>query len=537
MGFHGLSGARNRSGSLLRTLSLVLIVLSTPLVLPAQNAELLPVESQFLAPLMKELNPPKQSSQSKTELLRTPVRYELVSETAFDRPAEIMAETRDGFIGYNLRISRSAVNQPLSYLREILALAALTGTAGKLTFGTPQTAVESYILAKRPQGQDSLQAYEPMEMAETLTNMKEGSLGARFAWETHVLAWLKGLRPSGVMMSLLYQWDPSTVQEAERVLSAEQERLEKEILPKLKVQAEKDLSRKSREWDRINSEKLKALEQEELKLNDLIVRNDRKGVRRLLEAYLPWSVMEPVEKRMWQSWLEAIEFPDPAKKTIVFRGVDYETDFMQTLKTPEGLRVGFMSTLLTKNQGSYTRRLRSLKTKRLGTGDEFAKHWKVPPHVKISEQMRAHAIDPIGSAFLSFTMDPAIASAFVGSPRYDSMGQERPGGGLLAVAIDSRRLFPNLRNGVTVEMEYLAPLVVFPDEVLEYREISSSIFSNGRASYHEFLNSIRKKFGNVFRMNPGKDPAAWAEYQRDGKAIVTNFFETNSGRSCGHVWK
>ncbi len=211
---------------------------------------------------------------------------------------------------------------------------------------------------------------------------------------------------------------------------------------------------------------LDKLERMEQKLNDLILNNDRKGVRQLLEAYLPWTVMEPVEANTWKTWLEAIENPDWSKTTVAFRGVKYDTDKIQRRQTPQGEVYGFMSTVLTKNQGNYTRRLRSLATNREKNGDFGSKIRKEKIQtVKITDQMATHATDPVASNFLSFTYDLGIANSFNGGVR-----GTQPLGGILVVKMDSRRLVPNLTTAFTFEMELLAPLIIFPDEVVIYEE-------------------------------------------------------------------
>lgn len=214
------------------------------------------------------------------------------------------------------------------------------------------------------------------------------------------------------------------------------------------------------------------------KLNDLILKNDRLGVAQMISDFLPWALMEPSETNAWKVWLDAIRNPSTTNTTVAFRGIDYETDKIQRLNLPDGEnRVAFMSTVLTKNQGSYTRRLRSLSVNRLQNGDisvaNTTKFSGTAPVVGISDQMTIHAQEPRSSNFLSFTYDPWVAIKFIGRKKVvNEKGQMKhiPNGGFLAVKIDSRRLFPNIMSEYPGEIELLAPLVIFPDEVAGYKE-------------------------------------------------------------------
>ncbi len=92
-----------------------------------------------------------------------------------------------------------------------------------------------------------------------------------------------------------------------------------------------------------------------------------------------------LRQNTWKVWLDAIENPDWKNTTVALRGINYDTDKIQRRQTAQGEIYGFMSTVLTKNQGSYTRRLRSLTTNRLTNGD-FSIGRKFPA-VTIASQM------------------------------------------------------------------------------------------------------------------------------------------------------
>ena len=216
-------------------------------------------------------------------------------------------------------------------------------------------------------------------------------------------------------------------------------------LKKETIKNEKDL-----EHNRKVTGKLESFENQEKKLNDLIIANDRSGVRKMLEAYLPWEVMQPFEKESWKTWLEAIEHPNWNDSIVSYRGLDYRTDKLQ--RTKDG-NIGLMWTVLTKNQGSYTRRLRSLTTNRLVNGKAFGMDG-----AQMTAQFSNHSRKPQASSFLSFTPFIETANEFVSKH-----------GGMIAVRVDSRRMISNITSRYN-EAEYLVPLIIFPDEVLHFTE-------------------------------------------------------------------
>lgn len=300
---------------------------------------------------------------------------------------------------------------------------------------------------------------------------------------------------------------------------------QKELLP-IAEQYNKD-QRKALEKYRRDSQALERFEAMEEKLNDLLLKNDRKGVRQMLEAYLPWPVMEPMETQAWKTWLQAIEFPDFKNTVTAVRGLDFITDKVQRLKLPNGEeRVAFMSTVLTKNQGSYTRRLRSLTTNREATG-RLAEN---VPGVQLTKQMSSHSIQPRASNFLSFTYDAVTAMKFMGADTVAKNGQSIPGGGLLAVRMDARRLFPNLISGFHGEVELLAALVVFPDEVVNYREGRFPTYE----SQQDFFKAVQEKTGVDFLKNrTSRDPLYVEGGRRFFHELTRQRLESGAGQCRG----
>ena len=307
-------------------------------------------------------------------------------------------------------------------------------------------------------------AYGRMEM---LYNATQGSRAAQADWQYQEVRFSHSPNSVKYAKSFLAGATENLDAKVEALMSHYEE--EKDAAQKAVDQASKEVRAKDRKLQKERSESriFDTLEAQEMKLNDLLVRNDRAGVANMLEAYLPLDVMEPFEAKTWRTWLEAIRHPDWKNSIVAVRGVDYETDKVQRLQLADGSeRLGFFSTVLTKNQGNYTRRLRSLTTNRQQSEED------VKPTKLLTDQYWNHSADPRASNFISFTLDPQVASGFVGAPKFKK-NSVVAGGGVLAVRMDSRRLFPNMSSGLQGEIEYLAALLIFPDEVVSYKEIKN----------------------------------------------------------------
>ncbi|HAR42964.1 MAG TPA: hypothetical protein DCS07_10105 [Bdellovibrionales bacterium] len=283
----------------------------------------------------------------------------------------------------------------------------------------------------------------PMEWAETVWNAQAGSKAAELK---------------------LTRFELDAARNAEQKLPSPpyfQNRIAS-ITKRLKLvhkEAEVESQARKMRWDRTRPD-FRVLEKQELKLNALLLKNDRKGVRHLVEAYLPWPLMEPSEQTIWRNWLEAIETPDPKRLKLQFRGLG--DDLLQ--KTKDG-KVITLSPVLSRSKGNFTHRLRSLSTLRDQIGakpsnEQAALTSSLPDEgATISRMMTNHAYDAQGSPFLSLsTYD--IAQQFDSGKTHMRYG---------AFLIDERRLMPNF-SSVSAEFEVLTPLFVFPDEMLAYAE-------------------------------------------------------------------
>lgn len=339
-------------------------------------------------------------------------------------------------VGIKLRITEAGLHHPMVVLEELLHIAQI------YQFSWQHQGVELIP----PSGD------RPNIWFETHFNAKNGS---RSAQTRLALLEVEALSSLEILLARY----PELLSAHERVLAGEYLKARKahagNLLEEARQVTKSDLADRERLWA-IQKKRLDSIESSsEAKLNELVARNDRVGVRKLLEAYLPWPLMEPAEKAAWREWLVAIENPDPSRLKVVFRGLSDD----RLMHTPDGKPFLF-STLLTRNQGSYTHRLRSLETMRERLHQQASSFVGGIRQVLLMKLFSAHAISPKGSPFLSFS-SLEVALNF-SQPRSGPRGQVRVG----VFRIDERRLVGN-PGGWNGEAEVLAPLMVFPDEVVD----------------------------------------------------------------------
>lgn len=223
----------------------------------------------------------------------------------------------------------------------------------------------------------------------------------------------------------------------------------------------------------------KELESEALKLDDYIAKNDRAKVAELVSSFLPWEDMEPTEISAWNTWINAIKRPasqvSDANKTLLFRGLEGDN----IRRSVDG---GWflMSSMLNKNQGNYTRRLRSLKTYRDKLNGKANR--AIPYEVgSLVNSLKGHSNEPLGSPFIS-TSVLSIAERFKG------YGDESA---LAALHIPNDRFFGNLVSDYR-EFEKLIPLIIFPDEIVHVAQ--------GTEEVADFRADVKAKIGRT--INP-----------------------------------
>jgi hypothetical protein len=316
----------------------------------------------------------------------------------------------------------------------------------------------------------------PYEWVETLANAQAGSLQAKEVLARMELEAIKNIK--GTQIGKDSAKTAAYLQS--RATHAE------ELYQQVSKVAKVDLKRREAAWKKTKII-FDELEKNPVKFNDLVANNDRAGVRKMLTQYLPWDLMEPTEKSAWSEWLEAMEHPNTKDAQILFRGMDNDI----VISAPSG-QPGMLSTVLTKNQGSYTRRLRSLTTLREKIGTyknleviQSPELIKVPGvnRPSLMTAMNAHAINPLGSPFLSLSNN-TVAQGF---------GYNRRA----AFLIDPRRTVPNgMAFSYTSEVESLVPLVIFPDEVVHYVDLRKdpSVYA---LDNNKFYAEIEAKIGRA----------------------------------------
>ena len=389
-------------------------------------------------------------------------------------------------IGIKLRITEAGLHHPMVVLEELLHLAQIYQFAWQL----------NGVELLPPSGD------RPNIWFETHFNAKNGSRKAQVRLALLEVEALSGLE-------VLLRRFPAVLSADELPLASEYLKARKAhalgLLEEARQVAKVDASDRERQWAN-QKKRLDAFEAStEPKLNELVARNDRVGVRKLLEAYLPWPLMEPAEKAAWREWLNAIENPDPSRLKVVFRGLSDD----RLMHTPEGKPFLF-STLLTRNQGSYTRRLRSLETMRERLHQQASPFVGGIRQVLLMKLFAAHAMSPQGSPFLSFSgLEVALNFA---QPRSGPRGQVRVG----AFRIDERRLVGN-PGGWNGEAEVLAPLLVFPDEVVDL--IDGPLEEPGATQplvRNRFRQALEKVLGRVLATSDFLDVSDASEIIRPG---------------------
>ena len=230
----------------------------------------------------------------------------------------------------------------------------------------------------------------------------------------------------------------------------------------------KSLKRERRLQEKARKDILSALDRagDTEQLKSLVAAGKRAEVADLLEKYLPKEQMSPFEVKFWDQMLETIRNPLPLKdRVLVFRGIDEDmiysalNDAGKELAKEDALsnsKAFMMSSMMTKNQGTWNRRLRSLQTmneKFLGFNNKtMSSEWS--QFFRISTFFKQHSRNPQGSPFLSFTPKISISTNF---------GRKRSA----AYLVDPRALLANATTSYVGEFEFLTSLVTFPDELVD----------------------------------------------------------------------
>jgi hypothetical protein len=376
--------------------------------------------------------------------------WEIITTTVDELPNGVMAQIVPEISGkadnltIHLRITKEGLKNPAVVLEELIHLQQITGAPVPWK---KNTQLKSFV--------------HPFHWAEVVANARAGSLQAA---EKLARLELEAARTSEDAIRYyrkngLFSADGKLIDDYLVARAGHAEKLHKDVAKAAR------LDRKQREeaWERAKKV-FDKLESQSDKLNDLIAKNDRKGVRKLIEAYLPWSLMEPSEKKVWSEWLEAMEKPNRKNVDLVFRGMYDDT----VLRAKDG-KPYLMSTVLTRNQGSYTRRLRSLSTMREKFGsqalrDNFS-HYNLSGSKNpgsVSVLMANHAIEAKGSPFIS-TAAYDVATKF--GPRQIGAFHLEPRRFALNALAPDKYLY---------QKERLTPLIIFPDEVVFFHDYAAN---------------------------------------------------------------
>lgn len=216
-------------------------------------------------------------------------------------------------------------------------------------------------------------------------------------------------------------------------------------------------------------------------LSELVLNNDRAKVAEILQQMFPWDLMEPTEKFFWSNFILAIRQPDYSKSEILYRGVDEEEKMQLRIgKDFQIQSAALFSKRLTAGSGSHLFKLLGLPEtfEKFGTSENIiAKKPFIEPH-SLTSMMLNHANNPNGSPFISLSYSPTVAYNFATGSIFTIKSKStidkevakykatNASGGFVAVRIDPRRLIVNSISGFEGELEVLASLLIFPDEIV-----------------------------------------------------------------------
>lgn len=231
-------------------------------------------------------------------------------------------------------------------------------------------------------------------------------------------------------------------------------------------------------------------------LDKLVASNDRRGVASLVRMHLPWDAMEPCEKHYWENWLDSIVHPSP-EKGLVFRGFGSGSP----RRTKDG-RNYFFSPSISSAKTPWNRRLRFLVANRNEQNPKF--------ELKLSGEGKSVKLLRPRTQYMSFsehnadwfsmgeqismTTEPRVAQGFALD---ETSSVFRMG----AIWMDRRRLVPNIFDSHG-ESEVLTPLIIFPDEFLDFQAIprlepGEPKKSNGFRDFYKGVEArLREKTGN-----------------------------------------
>lgn len=352
------------------------------------------------------------------------------------------------------------------------------------------------------------------DVFEAALNAKLGDLGAYKAFTLVRLRNLEELKEVDEISADFYH-------DRRQELQLYQTQLDQKLVEEQKIIKAQELERKA---SLAALDKMDELEQ----LKGLVAAGKRAETAELIRKYLPWEKMPPLERMFWEENLKYMADPLPLEeRMIVFRGIDGDMTypaledgrFLAREVSEEKGNAFLMSSLLTKNQGTWNRRLRSLETMQEKVITQNAKTASntYTKSSRISTMMYQHSLNPAGSPFLSYT--PSISTA-------RTFGKNR----MAALLLDPRMTYANFSSAYKVEIEYLSTLVTFPDEMVGIYDSSRTDMT---VSGLYFKNKLREKLSALY----GEEKASVLSHQLMEQAKVMSSYrdvhnlQANSGLS------
>jgi hypothetical protein len=408
------------------------------------------------------------------------INLKVVNEIQGGHLAQVVPDFSSGAYQINLFMTKEGIKNPAVIMEELIHLQQITNAR------TPWNTSKKLF-----------NFTHPYQWAEVVANAQAGSLQAA---EALARLELEATIASKEALAYFQSKGVLTVEENMRsYLEARTAHAEK-IHTEVAARARTDLDTRRAKQER-SRKILDQLNADQATLNKLVANNDRKGVRRLVDKHLPWDLMEPSEKKAWQTWLEAIESPDKKNSKLVFRGMG--NDLVR--KTENG-GVYLTSGALGKSGTQAPEGLRSLEN----IGDSFGRQrlisdgmvsyaGEVTNPTSVTAMMSNHVARPERSPFLSFSSLNEASKSSKG--KYG------------AFLIDERRLLSNVVSGFPNELERMAPLFIFPDEV-----VANQNFANGlgnERNKEEFAKMVEEKLERPLTTAERRGPPM-SEFRQQG---------------------
>lgn len=459
-----------------------------PMVLSSQEASAMGKSLPHQKDVKKELSPQAQleevinksiKSLQNSEMDVVATKVKLVTNSSH---MELFPEYTNGGIRLRLNYDEQALQNPKELLKNLAVASVISRPRITKIF---KTALEYSAADLNSQNRDlRLLAREIKNIdsvAEMLLDARSGNAVGIARWNQLETLIMKAVDASASLKSEMGVSKTVFVDLADELVKKQKH---------LNEAAKKHSSKKTEQlniWMKENgtSQKIAEIQQ---KLIDLSSANNREGVAKLLESSLPWVAMTKVEMNSWKLFIESIRNPNNNDKVVVFKGL-FEAD-KELHKNSKN--TSMQSLVLADAYKSLLQRWTSSKGQ---YGDAFVATQLESQGIKsnlMTEQIDKSARNTRVSSFISFRNDPLTAFNEMGIDiltRVDGKMVGDPGVGYLVAEIDSRRLTPEFET-----MKLLAPLVVFPDEIVIHKQGAFK----GYQEFHDFLKQLSDEKGQRF---------------------------------------